>query len=737
MYSRFWGIFWIDGRSKTSIASGFSAIARMCDYHDQSLEGSMMWLQNLDHSWLLILDNADNKDLDMAQFLPAGRNGSILITTRLTENENHQTAGTDRYERLNQTTAINLLFKACKISPSLREDHEDDARAVVELLGCHALAIIQAGAAISQGWSSLGEYEKIFLDQRHVLLDYSPGQAQSEYGGVYATFEVSARYLEERDDDIAKDALQLLNFYGFIHFSDFPETAFEEAWKNSTDDDVISSQLLPDGEESIEYLSPWHVSHLPTFLRRSTHNTDLDKMRLRKARSLLASLSLVTFDPTTKMTRMHPVSHFWSRDRLREPEISTSARLSCLSLLLMSIKYPYEVHVPPLVRQLQTHIETISRGLTELGDSQKAYSPGDEFYIQQSIYRLSHVLLRLFCASALLEILEMIPIQTNESWIRSENGQNIQLLHGISMREFGDPSRAIELLERLNEARVQSLPAEDPKVLTSQYLLARAYFKKGDIPRAVALFEQIVHIQEKTMGPEHPNLLRSQHELATAYMDMEETKRAVPLLEKVLEMRIKILRPEHPNRLCSEHELARAYLDIGETKRAVPLLEEVLEMRIKTLRPEHPHRLMSQHSLAIAYLRIGEADKAITILELVVEMRAKTLRAEDPDRLGSQHELARAYLDIGETGKATAILELVVEIRARTLRAYSSNRISSIFMLARCYYRARDYERALELARSIQGVVQNRPGQKIADWNEDLIGMILEKLNEGNLFSYM
>ena len=122
----------------------------MCGHQDESLEGAILWLQNSFHSWLLILDNADNLDLDLAKFLPAGRYGSILITTRLTECTKHQTVGKDDYERLNQETATRLLLKACKIESRLWGDHEKSARAVVELLGCHALAVIQAGAAVSQ-----------------------------------------------------------------------------------------------------------------------------------------------------------------------------------------------------------------------------------------------------------------------------------------------------------------------------------------------------------------------------------------------------------------------------------------------------------------------------------------------------------------------------------------------------------------------------------------------------------
>ena len=723
MFSRFWGTFWVDGRSKASITDGFAAIAQICGHQDESLEGVMMWLQNSQHTWLLILDNADNSDLDMAQFLPAGRNGSILITTRLPECAKLQTVGNDHYEKLNEEAAIDLLLKASNIELSTRNEHEGHARAIVELLGCHALAVIQAGAAVSQGLCNLAKYSDIFRVQRQDLLEISPKQARSEYGGVYATFEVSAKYLEDRDDQVAKDALQLLNFYAFMHFSDFPEAAFKEAWNNSIDEEIISSDLLPDGEEDVENLAPWHVDHLPTFMQKNRHDTNLDFLRLHNARSLLASFSLVTFDPVREMTRMHPVTHFWSRDRLREPEISTKARLSGFAVLSLSIADPYTVDPLPLSKQLQSHVEFIAHSLNEWDD------PVQDFHLQQSIYRLSYVLYLLRYDSALFALLCLIPLKEDRNWLKTENGQNIQWLHGVSMCDYGDPTKAVLVLEQLNEVRSEALDGEDPEVLESQHLLAKAYLAIEETTKAITLLERVYHTRNDILGPDHVDRLESMHELARAYLEIEETTKAINLLEEVVNIREKTQRPEHPDRLTSQHVLAKAYLKANETSKAITLLEIVVEIEARTLRSENPERLKSQHELAHAYLDANETNKAIALLEEVVDIRIRTLKPEHHDRLTSQHELARAYLNLNETDKAIALLESVVEIRARTLKEDHQSRVRSIYLLVRCHYRARNYERALELARSIEGIARNRGVEKIADYNAELIGFILEEMN--------
>lgn len=724
---KFWGIFWIDARSEISITNGFAHIARRCEQHDDSLEGTMSWLQNTPHSWLLILDNADNTDLDLDQFLPAGRKGSILITTRLAECAKYHTAGhPDCYERLSQETAYTLLLKACEIDLRSRSDHEEiqeNAHAVVDLLGCHALAIIQAGAAVSQGLCDLQEFKKTFEGRQGWLFESFPTQARSEYGGVYATFEVSATYMEHRGDQVAKDALELLTFYAFMHYTDFPEAAFQGVWDNSRDENIISSELNADGEESIYNLSPWHVHSLPAFMSNGSEDFNLHKLRFRKARSLLVSLSLVTFDMDRGTTHMHPVSHFWSKYRLqKQEELKLKAGKNGLCVLSLSVKNPYVPDFDQLRSQLQPHIESIAHLLKDVGSQESS------LYFQQSIYRLAWAVHRLKCDSALSDLLQMIPVLADSSWIRTENGQAIQSLHGLYMRDYSDASKAIILLKQVNEIRAHTLPAKHQRYLNSQHNLAKAYLQIEDTIRAIEILERIIHVQKETLRPENRTLLSSQHELARAYMEVEENDKAIALLEKVVEIDARKLRPEHPDLLTSQQVLARAYLKVEENDKAIALLETVVEIEAKTLRSEHPGRLKSQHELARAYLVVEENDKAIALLETVVEIRSRTLRPEHPDRLSSQHVLAKAYMEVEENDKAIALLETVVEIRSRTLRVDHSERVASIFTLAQCHRDVGNYERALQLARSIEEVAQNRGRQRLADWNTELIGYILRDM---------
>ena len=143
-----------------------------------------------------------------------------------------------------------------------------------------------------------------------------------------------------------------------MHISDFPDEAFHAAWKNSMDDNVVVSDLQPSGEKMICNLDPWHRSSLPTFMRPNLSDNGLDILSLHKARAKLVSLSLINFDTFKVMTRLHPVTHAWSKDRLKDPG-SATAWLNALAMLSLSVLTPEKYQ--PLEQLLQPHFESMAK----------------------------------------------------------------------------------------------------------------------------------------------------------------------------------------------------------------------------------------------------------------------------------------------------------------------------------------------------------------------------------------
>ena len=583
---RFWAIFWVDASSKTSLERGFIDIANKCEIQDRTLDGARLWLANINEEWLCIMDNADDRYIDYATYFPSGHKGSILMTTRNQDCSKHSTVGQETLDNLDPEDATTLLLKASEVNEDLWQVRQSAAKEVVDVLGLHALAIIQAGAFIKKRLCSLEEYPREFQVQRHRLLQFRPKQAQSTYGDVYATFEVSAHVLEESSDQQDSDALEMLRLLAFLHFDRVPELMFIQAWNYAqeipTHDEDKSSQ-------DVTTLSHWHSSRLSGFMRHSSGKLDI--LSLRLTADVLTSFSIITINESHDIS-MHPLAHAWAKDRLKKP-CQKAAWTCTASALALSIER-YGVH-QPLWRRLQSHIELC----VDL-------RPDDCFHEKP---------------------LEMSQVFYRFSWF-------FYVMHR--------DSKAIALLASILENLGTAFPQGSKNYVIIQELTARCYAHLGHHKRALKLLEEVVEIRKTTLGPEHPSRLASQHELASAYMGNGQHRRAAELLEEVVEIRKTTLDPEHPHRLASQHELARAYMGNGQHRRAAELLEEVVEIEKTTLDPEHPDRLASQHTLAEAYMDNGQHRRAAELLEEVVEIQKTTLDSEHPDRLASHSALARA-----------------------------------------------------------------------------------------------
>ena len=291
-------------------------MGKLCGANAENFEHVKTWLANARHSWLLIIDNADNHEIDYAAFFPSGNKGNIILTTRNPQCRNHATVGCEDLDPLDLQDAQSLLFKAAGMTTSLCKDSQKAAEKVIEALGFHTLAIIQAGAYIRLRFCSLEEYPAHFRQQQERLLKYHPKQARSVYGSVFATFEISATHLQSSQDECAADALSLLQILGFIHFQEIPELIFVRARKEAIAIDESVSREGP--RDEIHQLSGLQTSRLPSSMMLK-NDTDINcsRWRWRETLNLLESHSFIKIAGSGEdlSFSMHPLAHKWTRIR--------------------------------------------------------------------------------------------------------------------------------------------------------------------------------------------------------------------------------------------------------------------------------------------------------------------------------------------------------------------------------------------------------------------------------------
>lgn len=595
----------------------------------------MYWLTGLEMPWLLVIDNADDPSIDYSRFFPAGERGHILVTSRNSDCKIHATVGFYEFRDMDEDDAITLLLKAAQHSGIDDRNVRDVARPIVKTLGYLALAIIQAGAAIRQGICSIEEYLDIFAThKKQIMNDQLPQGSDYQYT-IYTTWEVSVQRIEGLGSEMAVDSIQLLQILAFLHFEEVPASMLERAWNISQREGevpmpkTIFTIILEIFLRFIIFarlrtlLFPASASNtklcLPNILLQKGLKWDL--YRYRRAVAMLAKFSLISKDDERCSYSMHPMVHFWARERLSKHDQSTWSEIA-FTTLANSITPELEPSSQPYRRSLVPHIDAC----LQYKRSQGTIEAKDE--------------------SA--HIHKMIKFAA----IYSECGQWI---------------KATELQERVLAFQRRSLGEEHPETLWAMSALAWSYWNLSQIKKAVSLQRKVVETSIKVLGAQDSQTLKAMDNLAGTYWLCGERHEARRLGEQAVEGLSRILGPVHPDTLTAMENLGRTYMHLGLLNDAKSLQLKVLEARKKMLGPSHPDTLMAMANLGMTYHALGKLDDAEILLQSVMSIRKRVLGQEHAYTLWAINDLSEIYVDQGHAEEGEELLNSIWEVVVRTL----------------------------------------------------------------------
>ncbi|KFY88696.1 hypothetical protein V500_06177 [Pseudogymnoascus sp. VKM F-4518 (FW-2643)] len=591
MRELFWGVFWVDVNTPSTAESGFITVAKKLDCLVENVADALRVLANAKQTWLLILDNADDPGFDYQVYLlPSGTHGAIIITSRVYECRNYNTVGAEAMKGLESQDSQEILFKAAKLPQESWSTYTSEAKEVLRLLGSHTLALIQAGAYIARGHCKLHEYPKVFQHYRKRLMEFSPRQARSTYGNVYATFDTSADVLKQSKSEAASDALQLLEILSMLDSSVLPLQIFQ-----STSEGCRFVRRNRMKENNTCDVTTSHVLQLPHFIIADSN--EWDPYRLTEARSLLASLSLVTqhdLDGSPGLS-MHPLTHAWAKDR-QDSKKQGMAWISTGCVLAISQFNDYIWRTQE--RRLLPHIQSFLNIRIN-----KAFSFESKAIVIPILLQCGQALLYMrqdYKLSCLLEdIFVELRQKPEQPLIEFLPLYGLQAKSLISLDKY---QKAVELLEQIVEIREAILAEDHPDYLLSQHALSCAYLANGQVKEAIKMLEQVVKIQGATLAKDHLDQLASQHVLSSAYMANRQVKEAIKMLEQVVKTQGATLMEDHPDHLRSQHALSCAYWANGQTNEAVELLEHFVRIVRLKWPKDHPYRIAYEKTLA-SYLR--------------------------------------------------------------------------------------------------------------------------------------
>ncbi|KAJ5771710.1 hypothetical protein N7520_002239 [Penicillium odoratum] len=602
-----YSIFWMPVLSNASFEQACTQLATKLNISkasdDENAMESVQRHLSLESTgpWLLIIDNADDKELlfgspdqpgGISQYLPENNRGITLLTTRSREVA-VSFAGKDiiKLQEMDIEEATGLLEKT--LIQNVSPEDKDQMLQLLKELYCLPLAITQAVAYINTADISISTYFKLLRGTQNDVISlmsrqFHDGTRYKESQNAIATTWVISFQQIQRIDEAAAN---MLSFISCIEPKGIPQS------------------LLPDLGSEEEKLHA--VSTLCGY-------------------AFLAKRDEALFD-------MHSLVHLATQIWVEQE--GTTKELMGTAIPHMQAVFPSSDYTNrELWRIILPHGLKIIRTCDQ-------YDSED---IPWLYYKIGHC---LKADGRIKEAVDCFEEYCRWTKCRYEEGDPYQLasqheLAGV-YQDNGQIGKALKLLEHVVSVRERTLAEGHPDRLASQHELARVYHSDGQIGKALNLLKHVVSVQERTLAEGHQDRLASQHELARVYHSDRQIGKALNLLEHVVAVEERTLAEGHPDRLASQNELAGVYQDNGQIGKALKLLEHVVSVRERTLAEGHPDRLASQHELARVYHSDGQIGKALNLLEHVVAVEERTLAPEHPSRIASQRALARTKQTLG------------------------------------------------------------------------------------------
>ncbi|KAH6694332.1 hypothetical protein BKA61DRAFT_257548 [Leptodontidium sp. MPI-SDFR-AT-0119] len=618
MKQKFWGIFWVDVDNPSAAERDFIAVAKLLGHSAETVHEARQALTNTQRSWLLILDNADDPDFDYQVYFPPGNHGAVLMTTRVTECRMYSPDAFEALEGLEEEDSKNLLLKAAELPRESWSSCSYDAKGVVNLLGSHPLALIQAGAYISQGHCQLGQYPKVYQRQRQRLLKYRPNQAQSRYCDVYATFEASADVLERSQSESASDALRLLEILSMLGSSVLPLQIFEETWKGCKKVSRTSDEAM-----EIDEFSRDHVLKLPSFM--VLKEDEWDSFRLTKATFLLTSLSLITRHDLKSYSglSMHALTHAWAKDRQdssRQGEVwIISGCVLGLSRLNTSF---WQMKERSLLPHVLSYLEI---------EVKKAFGPGSKSIVTSIFLNCAQALLGMRQDTRLSQLLEAVFIELQQNPNKpSKEFLPLYDLQERSLTNLGKNEAAKALLQQILRIREEVLGKTHPSTLATMSNLALVLASQGKYAEAEAMNRQTLEISEEVLGKMHPETLATMNDLAGVLASQGKYAEAEAMNRQTLEIKEEVLGKTHPETLATMSNLAGVLASQGKYAEAEAMNRQTLEISEEVLGKTHPDTVTSMYCLAHLLQKKEEYEEASILYQRACTGYQLSLGSEHP-----------------------------------------------------------------------------------------------------------
>lgn len=736
-----------------NLQASFAQIAQNHHQGDSS-SAALYWLARCSKPWLLIVDNADDPEIEkesyLADHLPSGGNGHVLITTRIRTAVKHANSGQLELHGMDPEEAIVLLLNSAYPDGEEHYKVEEDrtlAGKIAAELGFLALALTYAGATIRKNIYTLKKYLDYYLGNRKRMLGSSSLKSQEEIN-IVSTWEIPFKRITVRRSTEHIDAVDLVHLFAFLHFQFIPDKML---W--------IPLSHSSDLERS--------VGRLPSILQFGSGWQEELRGRVRAALRLLSDHSIIDLiidpDPDKPwFCSLHPVVHEWTRQRLSKEQenrwrsIAIAVVANCISPNLEESGRGFRSSLIPHINSCLTAIKFVTPAMSfpsttlqadalerfasvfaENGDWKEArmWEPKVIDFRLRSLGKwhadtiraqrnYANTLWNLFEIKAAGEIQYRLVMRQWWSRPQVSDWYPFWLPEHVSYcLALDDLTRTLWLAgwreksrwtgERAVSGLTKHLGEDDPRTLTAKFNLARTYLHLGYVQQSYDLLQMVVEGRQHFFGSRHLDTLMAKDELGMTLCHRKQEldlDRAEALITEVHQARKAILGEHHAYTLWSVNNLAKVFCERGAPQKAISMLEGIIDVVTDTLGDRHVGMSMTLNNLVMAYIMSQDWAKAEEKCRRVLEISPP----DHPDSMHTKLRLAQTLIQTGRVEEAeqccTELLDLVAQ--NKSLKADDPLTIAAARQLRELYRRQARNDDAIRIEKlypaSVQRVDQSR-----------------------------
>lgn len=228
---------------------------------------------------------------------------------------------------------------------------------------------------------------------------------------------------------------------------------------------------------------------------------------------------------------------------------------------------------------------------------------------------------------------------------------------GVSYRQLGQPSKAMEQYERTMEEMKQFFGENYIELSTGYNNMGSIYYTQGDIGRAAEYFVRASRIIEFNLGSTHRRIGAPLNNAGLSFYILGEFDKAAEYLERAQRVKEATYGENHIETAVGYSNLASIHLQNADFSAAERNYNRSIEVRKNLFGSNHPVLIEPIISLGQFYMIVGEYDKARANYEEAINIGVNRLGEAHPNVAESHYQIGRSYMRQGKYEKALPNLQ--------------------------------------------------------------------------------